>query len=111
MFQPQMPLARPLNGLGKALFGDLMALGKRMGATVTHLPPDAISRRTHIGYVRASTRAASHGLRGPGLHQRPRMGAGARVTPNTGVGGVKSLGPTIVTNSGPLRGLGCEGAL
>ena len=37
-----MPLDAPLNGLGKALFGGVLALGKGMGATVPDLPPDAV---------------------------------------------------------------------
>ena len=41
MPEPLMPLDAPLNGLGKALFGGLLALGKGMGATVPEVPPDA----------------------------------------------------------------------
>ena len=37
-----MPLDAPLNGLGKALFGGVLALGKGMGATVPDVPPDAV---------------------------------------------------------------------
>ena len=37
-----MPLDAPLNGLGKALFGGVIALGKGMGATVPDVPPDAV---------------------------------------------------------------------
>jgi phospholipase C len=42
MPEPLMPLAAPLNGLGKALFGGLMALGKAMGVPVPDVPPDAV---------------------------------------------------------------------
>ena len=37
-----MPLDAPLNGLGKALLGGLLALGKSMGATVPDVSPDAV---------------------------------------------------------------------
>ena len=37
-----MPLDAPLNGLGKALLGGLLALGEAMGATVPDVPPDAV---------------------------------------------------------------------
>ena len=36
-----LPLDAPLNGLGKSLFGGLLALGKGMGATVPDVAPDA----------------------------------------------------------------------
>lgn len=42
MSEPLMPLSAPLNGLGQALFGGLMALGKQMGAVVPDVDPDAI---------------------------------------------------------------------
>jgi hypothetical protein len=35
-------LDAPLNGLGKALFSGVLALGKGMGATVPDLLPDAV---------------------------------------------------------------------
>jgi phospholipase C len=42
MTEALLPLDAPLNGLGKALFGGVLALGKGMGATVPDLPPDAV---------------------------------------------------------------------
>jgi phospholipase C len=42
MTEPLMPLAAPLNGLGKALFGGLMALGEEMGVTVPDVAPEAV---------------------------------------------------------------------
>ena len=36
-----MPLDAPLNGVGKALVGGVLALGKAMGATVPDVAPDA----------------------------------------------------------------------
>ena len=42
MAEPLLPLSAPLNGLGQALFGGLMALGKQMGAAVPDLDPDAV---------------------------------------------------------------------
>ena len=42
MTESLMPLDAPLNGLGKALFAAVLALGKGMGATVPDLPPDAV---------------------------------------------------------------------
>jgi phospholipase C len=42
MTQALLPLDAPLNGLGKALFGGVLALGKGMGATVPDLLPDAV---------------------------------------------------------------------
>ena len=42
MTQALLPLDAPLNGLGRALFGGVLALGKSMGATVPDLSPDAV---------------------------------------------------------------------
>jgi phospholipase C len=42
MTQALLPLDAPLNGLGKALFGGVLALAKGMGVTVPDLPPDAV---------------------------------------------------------------------
>ena len=37
-----MPLDAPINGLGKALLGGLLALGKGMGVSVPVVSPDAM---------------------------------------------------------------------
>jgi phospholipase C len=42
MTEALLPLDAPLNGLGKALFAGVLALGKGMGVTVPDLPPDAV---------------------------------------------------------------------
>ena len=42
MPEPLMPLDAPLNGLGQALLGGLLALGKGMGVPVPEIPPDAV---------------------------------------------------------------------
>jgi phospholipase C len=42
MTEALMPLDAPLNGLGKALFAGVLALGKGMGVTVPDLPPDKV---------------------------------------------------------------------
>jgi hypothetical protein len=42
MAEPLMPLDAPLNGLGKALFGGVLALAQGMGATVPQVEPDAV---------------------------------------------------------------------
>ena len=42
MPEPLMPLAAPLNGLGKALFAGLMALGKGMGIPAPEVSPDNV---------------------------------------------------------------------
>ena len=42
MTEPLMPLDAPLNGLGKALFGGVLALAKGMGVTVPTFEPDAV---------------------------------------------------------------------
>lgn len=42
MPEPLLPLDAPLNGLGKALFGGVLALGQAMGATVPDISRDAV---------------------------------------------------------------------
>ena len=53
MIEALVPLGRPLNGLGKALFGGVLALGKGMGAKVPDVPLDAVitgAEATAIGH-------------------------------------------------------------